>query len=104
MAKRKNHLGRGTTILSAKSDGYALLGRYLKTQRHIKGFNKTKLSQRLGVSHTTITDVEDHERRIDVVELVRHCQALGVLPEEALLVVIKAERSGDADRSQSAIV
>lgn len=78
-------------VKTVKAAGYVQLGRYLKTKREDKGFKKTKLGSLLNVPHTTITYIEKQQRRLDIIEMVCYCKALGVDPLEALQVVIDAE-------------
>jgi hypothetical protein len=48
------------------------------------------LSEILGTPHSFIGKVENQERRLDVIEYVRYCQALDVDPTEGLKQVLSA--------------
>ncbi len=43
-----------------------------------------ELSDRLGVPHSFVGKIEQGERRIDVVEFIQYCEALGVSPVHGL--------------------
>lgn len=46
-----------------------------------------EMAQRLGRPHSFVQKVETGERRLDVVEYVWYCRALGVLPQDGIDVV-----------------
>ncbi len=46
------------------------------------------LSEILGTPHSFIGKVENQERRLDVVEYVRYCQALAIDPMDGLKQVL----------------
>lgn len=73
------------------SQGNVDLAHYLERMRVDKGLSKSKLGSLISVSHTVIKQIETHERRIDLIELVRYCWALNVNPADALQIVISAE-------------
>jgi hypothetical protein len=49
------------------------------------------LSEVLGTPHSFIGKVENQERRLDVVEFVRYCQALEVDPADGLRQVLSQQ-------------
>ncbi len=52
------------------------------------------LGERLGVIHSWIGKIEQGERRLDVIEYIRVCDALGADPHEGIrLVMQKSPRS-----------
>ena len=66
------------------SDDYALLRQWLRDQRIEKGLTMREAGDRLGVIHSWIGKVELGERRLDVIEYIRYCNALEVDPHEGL--------------------
>ena len=48
------------------------------------------VGERLGVPHTYVQKVETGERRLDVVEYVWYCQAIGILPHDGLDLILSA--------------
>lgn len=69
---------------SVISDENKRLCSWLKQQRQLKKHTMRSLSEILGTPHSFIGKVENQERRLDVVEFVRYCQALEVDPAEGL--------------------
>jgi transcriptional regulator with XRE-family HTH domain len=57
---------------------------WLKKQRQNQGLSMRELSDRLGVPHSFVGKIEQGERRIDVVEFIQYCEALGVSPVHGL--------------------
>jgi transcriptional regulator with XRE-family HTH domain len=57
---------------------YRILLRLLYEKRINAGLKQEELAERLGVHQSFISKTENGERRIDVVELVDYCGALGV--------------------------
>lgn len=53
---------------------------WLKQQRSNQGLTMRDLAERLEVPHSFIGKVEQGERRLDVVEFIQYCDALGVSP------------------------
>ena len=60
---------------------------WLKQQREAKGLTMRGLAERLDVPHSFVGKVEQAERRLDVVEYLSYCEALGVSPFEGLKAV-----------------
>lgn len=81
---------------TVNSAGSVCLASFLKNRRVAQGLSRLKLGSRMDLSHTVIKDVEEHGRRLDLVELVRFCKALDLNPAEALKIVKDAE-SGTCD-------
>lgn len=75
---------------SVVSDENKRLCIWLKQQRQEKGHTMRSLSELLGTPHSFIGKVENQERRLDVVEFVRYCEALGVDPAVGLRQVTAA--------------
>ncbi|OGO74965.1 MAG: transcriptional regulator [Chromatiales bacterium RIFOXYA1_FULL_46_5] len=73
---------------SVISDENKRLCVWLKRQRQEKGHTMRSLSEILGTPHSFIGKVENQERRLDVVEYVRYCQALAIDPMYGLKQVL----------------
>ena len=65
------------------------LAAWLKAQRESRGLTMRELAARMALPHSFIGKVEQRERRLDVIEYLHYCQALGVSPIEGLLAVDK---------------
>lgn len=73
-----------TKSKSVQSESNKALTSWLKRQRQEKGHTMRSLSEILGTPHSYIGKVENQERRLDVVEYLEYCTALGVDPTEGL--------------------
>lgn len=60
---------------------------WLKQKREEQGLTIRELAEILNAPHSLVGKVEQGERRLDVVEYVHYCQALGVKPEDGLKVI-----------------
>jgi hypothetical protein len=58
--------------------------------KEAKKMTMRELGEKLGVIHSWIGKVEQGERRLDIIEYVRVCNALEIDPHEGLDLVIKA--------------
>jgi len=76
-------------IKSVTSPENTALCLWLKEQRQNKGHTMRTLSEILGTPHSFIGKVENKERRLDVVEYFRYCQALEVDPIEGLKIAME---------------
>ena len=56
---------------------------WLRACRTSQGLTMRELGQRLNIPHSYISKIEHQERRLDVVEFVRYCKALGIDPRVA---------------------
>lgn len=66
------------------SDKYCRLISWLKKSRTDKGLSMRELAIVIGQPHSYIGKIETMERRLDVLEYVRYCEALEISPEEGL--------------------
>tara|TARA_Y100001960_G_C14068364_1_gene537797 strand:- start:286 stop:531 length:246 start_codon:yes stop_codon:yes gene_type:complete len=78
----------GKTVSSEEN---GKLTKWLKTKRHEKGHTMRSLAQVLGTPHSFIGKIENQERRLDVIEFLRYCEALEVDPYEGLSLLNKEE-------------
>ncbi|MBD1574840.1 helix-turn-helix domain-containing protein [Vibrio rumoiensis] len=60
---------------------YAKLIEWLKEARAERGLTMRELAVELDVPHSYVGKVEQCERKLDVLEYVRYCEALGVDPD-----------------------
>lgn len=66
------------------SPDYQKLTEWLKRQREAKGMSMRELGEKLDISHSFVAKVEQRERRLDVIEYIAYCKALGVSPIDGL--------------------
>ena len=69
-------------VQSVRTAGYDALLEMLREAREMKGISQRDLSKRLGRGFTYMVKIERGTRRVDLVELVEICVALGVDPVE----------------------
>jgi len=70
---------------SIYSKKYESLRDWLKAERHLKPeLTLRVLAEKLGVHHSILGKIEQGERKLDVVEYVDYCEALGVDPLEGI--------------------
>lgn len=73
---------------SVSSDENKVLTAWLKEKRKEKGHTMRTLSEIINTPHSFIGKVENQERRLDVIEYIRYCKALGVDPIEGIKHVL----------------
>jgi transcriptional regulator with XRE-family HTH domain len=69
------------------SPGYRKLILWLKKGREDRGLSMRALAELLGVPHSFVQKVETLERKLDIMEYVRYCSALGLDPKSGLDVL-----------------
>ncbi|WP_432467213.1 helix-turn-helix domain-containing protein [Agarivorans sp. Z349TD_8] len=67
---------------------YRQLIEWLKTARAERGLTMREFAAELGVPHSYVGKVEQCERKLDVLEYLRYCQALDLNPVEGIRVLI----------------
>ena len=60
------------------SANYQKLIKWLKASREEKELSMRDLAKRLDVSHSWVGKIEQGERRLDVLEYMKLCKALGI--------------------------
>ena len=77
---------------------YSALRKWLISMRHQKKLTQRDVGQLLDIPHSWVGKVEQGERRLDIVEYARLCNALDVDPHEGLTIVVKSmgENNGDS--------
>jgi transcriptional regulator with XRE-family HTH domain len=68
----------------------------LKSARKDAGVSQRKLCKLLGQPYTYVSKIEEGSRRVDVIELVLICEAIGTDARAILEAVIEAMRSTDS--------
>jgi transcriptional regulator with XRE-family HTH domain len=68
----------------ARDPRYAEVVALLRQQRHRSGLSQFELAQRLGRPQSYISKIETCERRIDIVEMLEICQAIGIEIQEVI--------------------
>lgn len=73
---------------SAYSQHYDKLRTWLRARREEKGLSLRAVSALVDRHHSVVGKMEQDRRRIDLIEYVEYCQALGVDPHEGLELVM----------------
>ncbi|WP_281995189.1 helix-turn-helix domain-containing protein [Ruegeria faecimaris] len=73
-----------------RSSGHKALCQAIVDARKRSGLSQEQVAERLHCQQSLVARIESEERRIDVVELIVICRALGVDPEEVLKVTESA--------------
>ncbi|WP_129543269.1 helix-turn-helix domain-containing protein [Serratia sp. 1D1416] len=60
---------------------------WLRETRESQGLSMREMGERIGRPHSFIQKVEVGERRLDVVEFIWYCEALGVQPQTGMSIV-----------------
>lgn len=74
---------------STYSKEYAALREWLKRKREEQGLSLRDVGELVGRHHSVIGKMEQDRRKIDVVEFVEYCQALGLDPKEGVGIISK---------------
>jgi transcriptional regulator with XRE-family HTH domain len=72
------------------SSEYAKLLDWLRQKRQEKQLTMRQLGKKMGIHHSWVGKVEQGERRLDIVEYLRICDALGIDPHEGLDLIVKS--------------
>ena len=70
------------------SEEYHVLTSWLRSCREAKKLTIRALGEKLGVNHTIVTKIENNERRLDVIEYIRYCDALEIDPLKGMRLVL----------------
>ncbi|ENX46118.1 hypothetical protein F886_01558 [Acinetobacter sp. NIPH 542] len=75
---------------SIHTDEMVALRNWLRNQRKAQKMTMRTLAERMERPHSFVQRVEEGDRRLDLVEYVWYCSALGVNPQTGLDLVIKS--------------
>jgi len=75
---------------STYSPHYEKLRFWLKQKRADSALTLRELAPMVGSHFTSVGKMEQDRKKIELVEFVRYCQALGVDPHEGLEVIIQS--------------
>jgi len=98
MAEDSTH-GKKRTARSAVLDTrpeYERFGAWMRAQREAAGLQQRPISRLLGKPEQFINKVEHGKQRIDVVEFLDFCQALGIEPATTLGELLAATKRTSA--------
>ncbi|HRO78695.1 MAG TPA: helix-turn-helix transcriptional regulator [Acinetobacter towneri] len=73
---------------SIYTDEMVALRTWLKDQRKAKNLTMRTLAQRMDRPHSFVQRVKEGDRRLDLVEYVWYCSALGADPQTGLNLVL----------------
>ena len=79
-------------IKSIHSTQYQMLISWLKDAREAQGLTMRDLAKILEVPHSFVGKVEQCERRIDVIEYMAYCRALGLSPVDGISYLEKQDK------------
>ncbi|WP_342672952.1 helix-turn-helix transcriptional regulator [Shewanella insulae] len=79
----------GTMSKTLHAPEYRKLIEWLKAARIERGLTMRDLAAELGVPHSYVGKVEQCERKLDVLEFVRLCEAMALNPEKGILILSK---------------
>jgi len=89
LVKPKLSLKSGLVKKTIHSTEYRELIQWLRKQRKQHGITMRELGDQVGVIHSWVGKIEQGERRLDLVEYIRVCDALQIDPHEGLELVRK---------------
>jgi len=75
---------------SSYSLHYEKLRAWLKQKRALTSLTLRDLAPMIGSHFTTVGKIEQDRKKIEIVEFVKYCQAVGADPHEGLDVVIQS--------------
>lgn len=76
-----------------KYDKYVSLGKLLQRARQEKSMTMRDFAKQLSLPHTYIGKTENAERRLDVIEFIDYCKALGVDPVALFEKIVESNNS-----------
>lgn len=81
-----------------EAESYKAMCMFFQELRKSKGFTQTQLAEKVGADQSDISKIERGERRLDVLELIYICRALGV-PAREFIANLEARlvQGGDSD-------
>jgi len=77
-----------TMKTSAYSPQYEKLRAWLKAQRQAQNLSLRDVAAKIDRHHSIVGKMEQNRRKIEIVEFVQYCNALGIDPHEGLEIII----------------
>jgi transcriptional regulator with XRE-family HTH domain len=69
------------------SQSYSKVTKWLKEARKEKSLTMRQLAKILEVQHSIIWNIENNERRLDIVEYVNYCEKLNIDPTIGINII-----------------
>jgi len=69
---------------------YDKLRAWMKQKREERGLSLRALAVRLGRHHSVVGKMEQDRKKLELVEFVQYCQAVGADPHEGLDVLVRS--------------
>ena len=69
---------------------YEKLRSWLKTKRSLSSLTLREIAPMIGAHFTSVGKMEQDRKKIELVEFVRYCQAIGADPHEGLEIIIQS--------------
>lgn len=85
--------GQGNMIKTIHSKEYCAVREWIVKKRKTKNITQRDLATMLKVQHSWVGKIETGERRLDIVEYCRICEALGLDAHDGLDVCLNALKS-----------
>ena len=95
----------GTDRVSTKAKlaaEIAILGRVLTAVRERAGIKQSDLAAKLGVPASYLSKIENGTRRLDVIEMIRIAEAMGVEPADIVREIEKELNHRDTESTETA--
>jgi len=79
---------------SLYSTEYDTLRLWLKDARKNSGLSIRDVAIKLGIHHSIVGKIEKGDRKLELFEFIRYCDAVGVSVENGVSIAIKANNKG----------
>lgn len=83
---------------SVYSNEYEALRTWLVAARSSSGLTLRELADRMDINHSVLGKIEKGGRKLDAIEFMKYCQALGVKPADGFKAVETATSRRDHKR------
>ncbi|MCG8314309.1 MAG: helix-turn-helix domain-containing protein [Pseudomonadales bacterium] len=82
---------------SSYSLHYENLRAWMKEKREAQGLSQRAVAELLGRHHSVVGKMEQNRRKIDLLEFIYYCEAIGAEPHEGLEIMMDSiEENPDA--------
>lgn len=86
---------------SSYSPHYEKLRRWLKQKRSLTSLTLRDLAPIIGAHFTSVGKMEQDRKKIELVEFVKYCQAIGADPHEGLDIIIQSLSEQDITKKKT---